>query len=199
MCAGSFQTGCSSRWAKLHPQKRSLTPCVGTHFTAKWILRCRSWCWFRQTLHCLMTHKLSLVVKWEAEPGRSQLGKPHAVCPSEQEICAWPCLPLNEWTIVTGVSDMWTVLLLGLCPSRESKQTVSPSDFTTRLLSFSNTSTNSGPEYSASQYPGSKIYSVLQGWLHWQPWRLDVSAVGSVRQVPFFSNLSKAEHMWMLP
>lgn len=136
MCAGSFQTRFSSRWAKLHPQKRSLTPRVSTRFTAKWILRCRSWCWFRQTLHCLMTHKLSLVVKWEAEPGRSQLGKPHAVCPSEQEICAWPCLPLNEWTIVSGVSDMWTVLLLGLCPSRERKQTVSPSDFTTQLLVF---------------------------------------------------------------
>lgn len=68
-----------------------------------------------RTLCCLMPQKLSLVMNCEAEPGSSQRDRPHTVSPSEQEIHAWP---FNTWIMVFGVSDMWTMLLLGLCPYR---------------------------------------------------------------------------------
>lgn len=73
------------------------------------------------------------------------------------------------YLVVSGVSDKQTALLLSLGPSRDSKQNLSPLDLAIWLLSFFSTSTNSGPEHSVPQHPDSMIYSVLQGWLHWQP------------------------------
>lgn len=61
--------------------------------------------------------------------------------------------------------------------------------------SFPNISTNLDPEYSGSRYPGSKIYSVLQGWLHWHPWRLFCGGkCKTFLDFPF--NSRKAEQRW---
>lgn len=129
------QTGLSSRWAKLHAPRLNVLPCVGTRSTADKVNPEELIAVLIQTLRRLPADKLSPVEHWTAQPGRSQLGTPHAVCPSEEVLCAWPCLSFTEWVIVSVVSDGWTVLLLSLGPSRDSKQTPLL-DLATRLLVF---------------------------------------------------------------
>lgn len=62
-----------------------------------------------------------------------------------------------------------------------------------------NISTNLGPEYSGSQYPGSKIYTVLQDWLHRHPRRLVCGKVCGGQYKTFLDfpcNPPKAEQRW---